>query len=89
MFSATLSVLARTLGETHFSPLAEETMQLALKLSNTDDPDLKKTTYGLFSSLSSVMKDNISPYLPQIVEMMIESVKSSNGIVVSFVDLVN
>ncbi|KAK6629085.1 hypothetical protein RUM43_002902 [Polyplax serrata] len=77
----TLSVLARTLGEEHFAPLAEETMQLAMKLADTDDPDVKKTTYGLFSALSSVMKDKISPYLSKIVEMMIESLKSSCGIV--------
>lgn len=78
-----MSVLARTLGEEHFAPLAEETMQLALKLADTDDPDVKKTTYGLFSALSSVMKDKISPYLSKIVELMIESLKSSSGIVVS------
>ncbi|EEB17594.1 Importin-4, putative [Pediculus humanus corporis] len=77
----TLSILARTLGEEHFSPLAEETMQLALKLADTEDPDVKKTTYGLFSALSCVMKDKVSPYLSKIVEMMIESLKSSSGIV--------
>uniref|UniRef100_A0A7N8XPN2 Importin 4 n=1 Tax=Mastacembelus armatus TaxID=205130 RepID=A0A7N8XPN2_9TELE len=42
----TLSVLARTIGEDVFSPLAAECVQLGLNLIETcDDPDLRRCTY--------------------------------------------
>lgn len=42
----TLSVLARTIGNDVFSPLAAECVQLGLNLTDTiDDPDLRRCTY--------------------------------------------
>lgn len=75
--------MARTLGAEHFAPLAQETMQLGLRLADTEDPDLKKATYGLFAALSTVMKEEISPFLPKIIELMIGSLKSSEGVTVN------
>lgn len=63
-------------------------MQLGLRLAETDDPDLKKATYGLFAALSTVMKEEISGFLPKIIELMIESLKSSDGITVSTLNIV-
>ena len=51
-------------------------------LKETDDPDLKKSVYGLLASISHVMKSEMSSVLPVIVEYMIISVQSSEGIVV-------
>lgn len=83
MFPDTLGIFARTLGAEHFAPLAQETMQLGLRLAESEDPDLKKATYGLFAALSTVMKEEISGFLPKIVDLMIESLKSSDGITVN------
>ncbi|XP_075230407.1 importin-4-like [Lycorma delicatula] len=78
----TLGVLARTIGEENFLPLARESIELGLNLmSKTDDPDLRKSCYGLFASVSSVMKENMAEVLPQILEPMITAVKSGDGIV--------
>lgn len=46
LLSDTLSVLARTIGNDVFSPLAAECVQLGLNLTDTiDDPDLRRCTY--------------------------------------------
>ncbi|XP_015586290.1 importin-4 [Cephus cinctus] len=83
----TLGVLARTIGNDHFAPLAESSLQFGLKLlKETDDPDLKKSIYGLFASISSVMKKSMAVVLPQIIEQMIKSIQSSEGIVAHFKD---
>lgn len=80
----TLGVIARTIGPDNFKPLAQESLQLALNLvTNTDDPDIRKSAYGLFASLATVMKGDIAGVLPQIIEQMIESIRSADGIVVS------
>nr|CAD7462078.1 unnamed protein product [Timema tahoe] len=78
----TLGVLARTVGSETFLPLANESVQLGLKLvSGTDDPDLRKSVYGLFGSISTVLKEDMSSVLPTIVELMLGSLRSSDGIV--------
>lgn len=83
LFPDTLGILARTLGPEYFSPLAQETMELGLVLADSVDPDVKKATYILFASLSTVLKEDIAPFLPKIIELMIESLKSSDGVMVS------
>nr|CAD7413649.1 unnamed protein product [Timema poppensis] len=81
----TLGVLARTVGSETFLPLAKESIQLGLKLvSGTDDPDLRKSVYGLFGSISTVLKEDMSSVLPTIVELMLGSLRSSDGIVAHF-----
>ncbi|XP_048515338.1 importin-4-like isoform X2 [Athalia rosae] len=83
----TLGVLARTIGDEHFAPLAEESLNLGMKLmTENNDPDLKKCVYGLFASISTVMKETLAPVLPQIVEPMINSIQSAEGIVPHFKD---
>lgn len=63
--------------------MASDTLQLGLKiLDETNDPDIRRSVYALFAALSIVMKDDISPALPKIVEQMIDSIQSSEGIVV-------
>ena len=83
-FTDTLGLLARSLGSEHFSPLAQETVQLGLGLlTKTDDPELRKSCYRLFSSLSTVLKGEMKSILPALVEMMLNSLKSVEGVVVS------
>jgi hypothetical protein len=79
----TLGVLARTIGEQNFAPLAMKSLEIGMSLlKDTDDPDLKKSVYGLLASISVVLKKEMSLVLPIIVEYMITSVQSSEGIVV-------
>nr|XP_006824744.1 PREDICTED: importin-4-like [Saccoglossus kowalevskii] len=81
----TLGVLARQIGVEHFSPLAVECMQLGLKLiEEIDDPDLRRCTYGLFASISIVLKQEMEPYLAVITKLMIESITSDEGVVAHY-----
>lgn len=80
-----LAVVAQFIGADNFKPLATKTLELGLNILNdTDDPDVRKSVYALFAALAIVMKDEIAPALPKIVEQMIDSIQSSEGIVVSF-----
>jgi len=77
----TLAALARTIGKENFLPLAVDTMNLGLALlMDSDDPDLRRSCYNLFGSMSEVLNDDMAEALPQIVGKMIESVKSSEGL---------
>ncbi|XP_011501436.1 PREDICTED: importin-4-like [Ceratosolen solmsi marchali] len=83
----TLGVLARTIGEENFAPLAMKSLEIGMSLlEDTDDPDLKKSVYGLLASISLVIKKEMSLVLPIIVEYMITSIQSSEGIVTRFKD---
>ncbi|XP_066483155.1 importin-4 [Tiliqua scincoides] len=77
----TLAVLARVMSRDVFLPLAEKCCQLGLDLCDqVDDPDLRRCTYSLFGSLSVVLEDSVSPYLPRITTLMLYSLKSTEGI---------
>ena len=39
--------------------------------------------YGLFASLSSVLKTNMAGHLPTITKLIVDSLKSTEGVVVS------
>lgn len=80
----TLAVVAQFVGVENFKPLAAESLQLGLRiLEQTDDPDVRKSVFALFAALAIVMKEELGPALPKIVNEMIESIQSSEGIVVS------
>uniref|UniRef100_A0A673B7J2 Importin 4 n=1 Tax=Sphaeramia orbicularis TaxID=375764 RepID=A0A673B7J2_9TELE len=77
----TLSVLARTIGKDVFSPLAAECVQLGLNLTDTiDDPDLRRCTYSLYSSVSTVSPECLTPHLVAITTVMMLALKSNEGI---------
>lgn len=79
----TLGVIARSIGEEHFAPLAAMSLDLGIKLlRNTTDPDLRKSLYGLFAAISTVMKKEMAVTLPEIVDYMIMSIRSADGILV-------
>ncbi|KOC63425.1 Importin-4 [Habropoda laboriosa] len=81
----TLGVFARTIGEKNFAPLAGRSLEFGMKLlKETEDPDLKKSVYGLFASISTVMKKEMAAVLPEIIDNMISSIQSSEGIVPHF-----
>ncbi|XP_041670064.1 importin-4 isoform X1 [Cheilinus undulatus] len=77
----TLSVLARTIGKNVFSPLAAECVQLGLNLTDTiDDPDLRRCTYSLYSAVSTVSPECLTPHLTAITTVMLLALKSNEGI---------
>lgn len=79
----TLGVIARSIGQEHFAPLAAMSLDLGMKLlRNTTDPDLRKSLYGLFAAISTVMKKEMAVTLPEIVDYMIMSIRSADGILV-------
>lgn len=72
------------MGSEHFLPLTQGTVELGLNLLNkTDDPELRKSCYGLFAALSTVLKDDMRNILRTVVETMLEALQSEEGIVVS------
>merc|ERR1712142_730530 len=76
----TLSVLARQMG-THFEPLAQDCLNLGLSLlRECNDPDLKRCIYSLFGGLSSLMKEGMKPALEEIVNDIMGSLKSTEGV---------
>uniref|UniRef100_A0A6M2DTC3 Putative karyopherin importin beta 3 n=1 Tax=Xenopsylla cheopis TaxID=163159 RepID=A0A6M2DTC3_XENCH len=78
----TFGALARTIGKDNFMPFASESLQHGLTLiEENNDPNLRRSVFGLFAALSTVMNGQIGPALPKIVELMTESIKSSEGIV--------
>ncbi|KAM4718344.1 importin-4 [Anableps anableps] len=77
----TLAVLARTIGKDIFSPLAAECIQLGLNLTDAiDDPDLRRCTYGLYSAVSTVNPESLTPHLTAITTVMHLALKSNEGI---------
>lgn len=83
----TLATLARTIGKENFMPLANDTMNFALSLladATNEEPELKTSLYNLLSALSEVVNAEMGPFLPKIVESMLDSVKSSEGLVPQF-----
>ncbi|TNN84731.1 Importin-4 [Liparis tanakae] len=77
----TLSVLARTIGNDVFRPLAAECVQLGLNLTDTiDDPELRRCTYSLFSAVATVSPDCLTPHLTSITTIMLLALKSTEGI---------
>lgn len=80
----TLASLARTIGSENFIPLAVDTMDLGLALiEDKNDPDLKRSCYNLFAAMASVLHEQIGSVLERIVTSMIDSVKSTESIVLS------
>lgn len=79
-----MAVIAQFIGADNFKPLANESLEFGLRiLKQSSDPDIKKSIYALFAALSIVMKDQISPILPNVINNMIESIQSTEGITVS------
>ncbi|XP_055625825.1 importin-4-like [Toxorhynchites rutilus septentrionalis] len=83
----TFAALVRTIGKDNFLPLAVDTLNLGLTmLDGCDDPDLRRSCYNLFASMASSIKEDMAGSLTKIVESMLESVKSTEGIVPTFKD---
>ncbi|XP_063971757.1 importin-4-like isoform X1 [Lytechinus pictus] len=81
----TLGVLARKIGKENFMPLTEECILLGLKLiDQVNDPDLRRCTYNLFASIASVLEENMSNHLPVITQLMLDSLRSTDGVVPHF-----
>jgi len=76
----TLAVLARSLGNENFRPLANESLKIAITLvDKVDDPDLRRTTYGLFGALSGILEREMEGVLEHVITVMLGALKSEQG----------
>lgn len=83
----TLAVIARCIGNETFMPLAQDCALLGISLLETvDDPDLRRCVYSLFAALSSLLKQEIVPYMEKLVTYMINSIKSTEGVKAHYKD---
>ncbi|XP_055689529.1 importin-4-like [Lutzomyia longipalpis] len=81
----TLAALARTIGKENFLPLSSDALNFGLALiEDCKEPDLKRACYNLFASVAEVLNQDIASVLPTIVTAMLESVKSTEGIMPDF-----
>lgn len=80
-----LAALARQVGREHFLSIANDTMTIGLTLLNENDPDLRRSCYNLFASIASVVHDDMAQApMESIVKAMINSVKSTEGLIPAF-----
>lgn len=76
-----LAAIAATIGNDNFKPLAQETLQLGLRILNSSsDPDNRRSAFGLLAALAMVMKEELAPILPTVVQQIIGTIQSSEGI---------
>lgn len=81
----TLGVLARTIGKENFLPLAGECMQLGMRLlADANDPDLRRSIYGMCAAISTLVTQDMAVYMPDLVRHMINSAKSTEGVTVDY-----
>ena len=76
------------IGPTNFVPsLAEECCKLGIELmQQNDDPDVRKAAFTLFGAVAFVAKGNMESILPGLVEQMLTSATSKEGISLEFKD---
>uniref|UniRef100_A0A224X607 Putative karyopherin importin beta 3 n=1 Tax=Panstrongylus lignarius TaxID=156445 RepID=A0A224X607_9HEMI len=73
-----LAMLARSIGSQNFESLAVDTVKLGLDLlAVTNDPDIRKSSYGVFSSVSTVLKQNMAPMLATIVPLILTALRDA------------
>ncbi|XP_043285826.1 importin-4-like [Venturia canescens] len=83
----TLGILIRSVGSENLTAVIGRFLEFGLNLlQNTNDPDIRKVVYGLFASISTVMKKDMAPALPKIVEHILESIRSTEGVVTRYKD---
>nr|XP_039255508.1 importin-4-like isoform X1 [Styela clava] len=82
----TLGVLARTVGKNNFLPLAEDCLKLGMNLleNENNDPDMRRSAYGLFSAIATIVEEKMSPFLNVIVKHMLDSLRSTEGVVAHY-----
>lgn len=87
----TLGVLARTVGKSNFLPLAEDCLKLGMQMIEREDndPDMKRSAYGLFSAIATIVGGELSPFLSVIVNQMLESLRSAEGVTAHYDDETN
>lgn len=83
----TLATLARTIGRENFLPLATDTMNFAITLLDEapdDEPELKTSLYNLLAAEAEVVNAEMAPFLPKIIQRMLDTVKCADEAVPLF-----
>lgn len=78
--------MAREMDEATFTPdIANMCLGLGLSLiGQFNDPDVRRCVYNLFSAMSTLSSTDMIPHLATIVQYMLQSMKSSEGIKVHY-----
>lgn len=82
----TLAAFARQIGKDNFMHIANDSMSIGFTLlQGVNEPETRRACYNLFASISATVNEMMAQApLDKIVAMMIESVKSTEGIVPTF-----
>lgn len=46
-----------------------------------DDPEIHTCTFGLFGSLAVAFKDDFGPYVPTLIDVMVNYITNEEGII--------
>uniref|UniRef100_A0A336K9P8 CSON005828 protein n=1 Tax=Culicoides sonorensis TaxID=179676 RepID=A0A336K9P8_CULSO len=82
----TLAAFARQIGKENFMCIANDSLNIGCTLlQGVDEPDTRRACYNLFASIAASVNEMMAQApLDKIVEMMIESVKSTEGLIPTF-----
>ncbi|CAI7993545.1 Importin-4 [Geodia barretti] len=80
----TLGTLARTVSEDNFRPLAAECVTLGVALLQGEDPDLRRSVYGMLASVSCVIKEEMCGQLEPVVGRIFQALVSEEGVTVHY-----
>jgi hypothetical protein len=71
--------IAIAVGRDHFRPYFPMTMQRAMEGLTMNSTDLQEFAYAVFANLSTVMKEEFAPALPELVPFLIQVIDQDEG----------
>ena len=71
--------IAIAVGKEHFRPYFPMTMQRAMEGLTMNSTDLQEFAYAVFANLSTVMKEEFAPALPDLVPFLIQVIDQDEG----------
>ena len=71
--------IAVAVGKEHFRPYFVMTMQRAMEGLTMNSTDLQEFAYAVFANLSTVMKEEFAPALPDLVPFLIQVIDQDEG----------
>src|SRR5947199_2524006 len=70
--------MASAIGKEKFRPYMDKSFHLAFGGLNLGSPRLRESAFCFFFSMAEVLKDEFSPVLPQIVPILLETLKQDD-----------
>eukprot|EP01119_Soliformovum_irregulare_P017178 TRINITY_DN5056_c0_g2_i2.p1 TRINITY_DN5056_c0_g2~~TRINITY_DN5056_c0_g2_i2.p1 ORF type:complete len:1064 (+),score=402.94 TRINITY_DN5056_c0_g2_i2:21-3212(+) len=76
-----IGLMAQAVGKDVFQVEIEPTMKAAIQGLAMDYVELREYTYGFFSHMATVMKEEFAKFLPIVVPFIVASIESTDGII--------